>query len=111
MFEQFGVCRITARQMKNDDKMSANADDETVNQSANFNDEAYLDTKKLINRKLDKRKAIRRVSWRIRAKAIPHWQYKMELADEIAEVQAFRREQLKRKYEFATFQTLSGESF
>jgi hypothetical protein len=116
MFESFGVCRQTARQMNESAVISsANADIETVNQSANLNDDAYLDTKELINRRknelLDKRKRVRRVSWRIRVKQIPLWQYRMELADEIEEVQRFRKFQLQRKFEFATFQTLDGEVF
>jgi hypothetical protein len=116
MFESFGVCRQTARKMNETAVISsANADIETVNQSANLNKDAYLDTKELINRQenelLDKRKRVRRVSWRIRVKEIPLWQYRMELADEIEEVQRFRRLQLQRKYSFATFQTLGGEVF
>jgi hypothetical protein len=113
MFESFGVCRKTARQMKeNTVKTSANADIESVNQGENFNDGAYIYTKDLINRQAnaDETRA-RRVSWRIRAKEIPLWQYRMELANEISEVQRFRRYQLQRKFSFATFQTLSGEIF
>ncbi len=116
MFESFGVCRQTARQMNETAVISsANADIETVNQSANLNDDAYLDTKELINRQpnelLKKGLRVRRVSWRIRVKQIPLWQYRMELADEIEEVQKFRRLQLQRKFAFATFQTLDGEVF
>jgi hypothetical protein len=116
MFESFGVCRQTARQMNETAVISsANADIETVNQSANLNDDAYLDTKELINRQntepLEKGRRERRVSWRIRVKQIPLWQYRMELADEIEEVQRFRKFQLQRKFEFATFQTLDGEVF
>jgi hypothetical protein len=116
MFESFGVCRQTARKMNEKTvQASENAEFENVNGSANLNDDAYLDTKELINRQpnelLDKRKRVRRVSWRIRVKQIPLWQYRMELADEIEEVQRFRRIQLQRKYSFATFQTLDGEVF
>jgi hypothetical protein len=116
MFESFGVCRQTARKMNEKTLTTpANADYESVNQSANLNKDAYLDTKQLINRRTDellnKRKLVRRVSWRIRVKTIPFWQYRMELADEIEEVQRFRRLQLQRKFEFATFQTLDGEVF
>jgi hypothetical protein len=116
MFESFGVCRQTARKMNETAVISsANADIETVNQSANLNDDAYLDKNNLINRRenelLNKRKLVRRVSWRIRARQIPLWQYRMELADEIEEVQRFRKFQLQRKFEFATFQTLDGEVF
>jgi plasmid rolling circle replication initiator protein Rep len=116
MFESFGVCRQTARQMNETAVISsANADIETVNQSANLNDDAYLDKNNLINRRenelLEKGLRVRRVSWRIRVKEIPLWQYRMELADEIEEVQRFRRLQLQRKFAFARFQTLDGEVF
>jgi hypothetical protein len=116
MFESFGVCRQTARKMNEKTvQASENAEFENVNGSANLNDDAYLDTKELINRQenelLNKRKLVRRVSWRIRVKEIPLWQYRLELADEIEEVQRFRKFQLQRKFEFATFQTLDGEVF
>jgi hypothetical protein len=116
MFESFGVCRQTARKMNEKTvQASENAEFENVNGSANLNDDAYLDTHNLINRRenelLNKRKRVRRVSWRIRVKEIPLWQYRMELADEIEEVQRFRKFQLQRKFEFATFQTLDGEVF
>jgi hypothetical protein len=116
MFESFGVCRQTARKMNEKTLTTpANADYESVNQSANLNDDAYLDTNNLINRRTDellkKGLRVRRVSWRIRAKEIPLWQYRLELADEIEEVQRFRKFQLQRKFEFATFQTLAGEVF
>ncbi len=112
MFESFGVCRVTAREMKEKPLVPAeNSIDETVNQSANLNDGAYLDTKELINRHISERRKSRRVPWRIRAREIPIWQYKIELADEIEAVQSFRRKQLRMKFEFATFQTLDGRSF
>jgi hypothetical protein len=116
MFESFGVCRQTARKM-NEKTLTTptNAEFENVNGSANLNKDAYLDTKELINRQpnelLKEGRRTRRVSWRIRVKQIPLWQYRMELADEIEEVQRFRRIQLQRKYSFATFQTLDGEVF
>jgi hypothetical protein len=116
MFESFGVCRQTARKMNEKTvQASENAEFENVNGSVNLNKDAYLDTKELINRQgnelLNKRKRVRRVSWRIRVKEIPLWQYRMELADEIEEVQRFRKFQLQRKFAFATFQTLGGEVF
>jgi hypothetical protein len=116
MFESFGCCRETARKMNEKTvQASANAEFENVNGSVNPNKDAYLDTKELINRQenelLNKRKLVRRVSWRIRVKEIPLWQYRLELADEIEEVQRFRKFQLQRKFEFATFQTLDGKVF
>jgi plasmid rolling circle replication initiator protein Rep len=116
MFESFGVCRQTARAMNERSvQASENAEFENVNGSANLNNDAYLDTKELINRRenesLEKGRRERRVSWRIRVREIPLWQYRMELADEVEEVQRFRKFQLQRKFEFATFQTLDGEVF
>jgi hypothetical protein len=112
MFESFGVCRKTARQMNETAVISsANADIETVNRSENSNNYAYLDTKELINRQRFERVKQRRVAWRIRVKTIPFWQYRMELDEEIADVQRFRRFQLQRKFQFARFQTLDGEVF
>jgi plasmid rolling circle replication initiator protein Rep len=112
MFESFGCCRETARKMNEKTvQASANADYESVNQSANVNEGAYLDKKEVINRQTFERVKQKRVAWRIRVKMIPFWQYRMELADEIDEVQRFRREQLRRKFEFARFQTLDGEVF
>jgi hypothetical protein len=112
MFESFGVCRQTAREMKEKTvKTSENADNEFVNQSANAGEDAYLDTKSLINRQILERVKQKRVAWRKRVKEIPLWQYKMELDDEIEAVQRFRREQLQRKFSFATFQTLDGQEF
>jgi hypothetical protein len=109
MFESFGVCRQTARAMKEKTvKTSENADNEFVNQSANASKDAYLDTKNLINRQIEK---VKRVSWRKRVYQIPFWQYEMELANEIAEVQRFRRQQLQKIFEFAQFQTLDGKVF
>jgi hypothetical protein len=112
MFESFGVCRQTARgMMKKTLTEPANADNESVNQSANLNEGAYLDTKNLINRPAFERVKQKRVAWRIRAKEIPLWKYKMELDAEIEAVQQFRRWQLHQKYSFATFQTLDGQVF
>jgi plasmid rolling circle replication initiator protein Rep len=112
MFESFGVCRQTARgMMKKTVKTSENADNEFVNQSANVNEGAYLDTKNLINRRILERAKQKRVAWRIRAKEIPLWKYKMELNVEIEAVQQYRRWQLHQKYSFATFQTLDGQVF
>jgi hypothetical protein len=112
MFESFGVCRQTARgMMEKTLTTSENADNESVNRSANLNEGAYLDTKNLINRQILERVKQKRVAWRIRAKEIPLWRYKMELDAEIEAVQQFRRWQLHQKYSFATFQTLDGQVF
>jgi plasmid rolling circle replication initiator protein Rep len=112
MFESFGVCRQTAREMREKTlKTSAIIENESVNQSANVNKDAYLDTKNLINSELPTYRKVRRVAWRIRVKEVPLWQYKIELSAEIEAVQRFRREQLQKKFSFATFQTLDGKVF
>jgi hypothetical protein len=112
MFESFGVCRQTARGMtKKTLKTSGNAENESVNRSENLNESAYIYTKNLINGKIFERVKQKRVAWRIRAKEIPLWKYKMELDSEVEVVQQFRRCQLRRKYTFATFQTLDGQVF
>ncbi len=88
MFESFGCCRETARKMNEKTvQASANAEFENVNGSVNPNKDAYLDTKELINRQRFERVKQKRVAWRIRVKTIPFWQYRMELDEEIADVQ------------------------
>jgi hypothetical protein len=112
MFESFGCCRETARKMnENTVKTSANAEFDNAGESANVNELAYVHKKETINRQTFERVKVKRVAWRKRVKEIPFWQYRMELADEIEEVQRFRKFQLQRKFEFATFQTLDGEVF
>jgi hypothetical protein len=116
MFESFGVCRETAREMTKKKPESGlalaeNSPDETAHQGENFNDEAYIYKKKLIRGKNSRPSKARRVSWRIRIREIPLWQYKIELANEIEEVQKFRRRQLRKKYSCARFQTLDGREF
>jgi hypothetical protein len=116
MFESFGVCRETAREMvekkpESGLALAENSPDETVNQGENFNDDAYIYKKNLINRQNFEPERKRRVPWRIRVREIPLWQYKIELANEIEEVQRFRRRQLRKKYSCAKFQTLDGREF
>ena len=112
MFESFGVCRITAREMqKKTLKTPENFDNETLNQSANVNESSYLDTKNLINRQKESETKIKRVAWRIRVKEISLSQYRIELCNEIEAVQRFRRNQLKEKFICAKFQTLDGQVF
>jgi SOS response regulatory protein OraA/RecX len=52
-----------------------------------------------------------REDWQIRVKEVGFEQYKLELDAEVAEVQRVRREQLRKKYPSATFQTLDGREF
>ncbi len=49
--------------------------------------------------------------WQNRVKEVGFEQYKLELDAEIAEVQRVRREQLRKKYPSARFETLDGEKF
>jgi hypothetical protein len=112
MFESFGCCRQTAQKMNEKTvETSANAEFENANESANVNKGTYLDQKNLNVRRFLPSKRQRRVPWRQRVKEIPFWQYRLELADEIEEVQRFRKLQLKKRFPYATFQTLDGEVF
>jgi hypothetical protein len=114
MFESFGVCRETAREMKKPASslaLAENSTGETPHSDENINDEAYIYTKDVINRRNFQIERKRRVPWRIRVREIPLWQYKIELANEIEEVQRFRRRQLRKKYSCARFQTLDGREF
>ncbi len=61
--------------------------------------------------KLLKRSGQSGADWQARVKEVGFEQYKLELDAEIAEVQRVRREQLRKKYPSATFQTLDGEVF
>jgi hypothetical protein len=59
----------------------------------------------------NKDKKEEREGWQIRVKEVGFEQYKLELDAEIAEVQRVRREQLRKKYPSARFETLDGEKF
>jgi hypothetical protein len=116
MFESFGVCRQTARQL---DKISVKIPEnyehdhqfESTNQGVNSNGDTYIYTKNLNDRRFPSSNLKRRVPWRIRVSEIPFQQYKMELDEEVRYAQRFRRFQLQRRFQFATFQTLDGEVF
>jgi hypothetical protein len=116
MFESFGVCRQTARQL---DKISVKIPEnyehdhqfESTNQGVNSNGDTYIYEKNLNDRRFPSSNLKRRVPWRVRVSEIPFQQYKMELDEEIRYAQRFRRFQLHRRFQFATFQTLDGEVF
>jgi hypothetical protein len=116
MFESFGVCRQTARQL---DKISVKIPEnyehdhqfESTNQGVNSNGDTYIYEKNLNDRRFPSLNLKRRVPWRVRVSEIPFQQYKMELDEEIRYAQRFRRFQLHRRFQFATFQTLDGEVF
>jgi hypothetical protein len=116
MFESFGVCRQTARELdKIRVKIPENSeyDDqfESTNQGVNSNGDAYIYQKNLNDRRFLSLKLKRRVPWRIRVGEIPFQQYKIELDEEVRAAQRFRRFQLQKRFQFATFQTLDGEVF
>jgi hypothetical protein len=116
MFESFGVCRQTAHELdKNRVKTPeySGSDDpiESTNQGVNSNGDAYIYQKNLNVRRFLPSKLKRRVPWRIRVREIPFRQYKMELDEEVRAAQRFRRFQLKKRFQFAKFQTLDGEVF
>jgi hypothetical protein len=113
MFESFGVCRETAREVKRN--TASDAKSESDNRSEKLTTDTNLDTNELINRQNEQatqtEEKIKRVAWRIRAMQIPFLEYRDELREEIESVQTFRRRQLQEKYACASFQTLSGETF
>jgi hypothetical protein len=98
MFEALGVCRESAKKMR-DDLTKARAETR-----ANITDSAYLDTKDVTPRKVKQRRA----SWRVRIKEMSLDEYRKELDTEVLQVQSYRRRQLSRSYPAATFETLDG---
>jgi hypothetical protein len=98
MFEALGVCRESAKKMR-DDVIKARAETRS-----NVGDETYLDTKQVIPRNPLKR----RESWRERIKHQTLDEYKKELSIEVLDAQEWRRQQLLRMYPCATFETLDG---
>jgi hypothetical protein len=98
MFEALGVCRESAKKMR-EDLTKARAEIRS-----NIEDETYLDTKQVTPRKVKERRA----SWRVRIREMTLDEYKKELDTEILEVQEYRRRQLLRIYPCATFETLDG---
>jgi hypothetical protein len=98
MFEALGVCRESAKKMR-DDVIKARAETRS-----NVGDETYLDTKEVIPRNTLKR----REPWRERIKHQTLDEYKKELSIEVLDAQEWRRQQLLRMYPCATFETLDG---
>jgi hypothetical protein len=94
MFEALGVCRESAKKMRND----------LTKARANIEGETYLDSKQVTPRKVKQRRA----SWRVRIKEMSLDEYKKELDTEVLQVQEYRRRQLSRSYPAATFETLDG---
>jgi hypothetical protein len=98
MFEALGVCRESAKKMR-EDLTKARAEIRS-----NITDDAYLDTKELIPRNTLKR----RESWRERIKHQTLDEYRKELDTEILDAQEWRRQQLLRIFPCAKFETLDG---
>ena len=98
MFEALGVCRESAKKMR-EDLTKARAEIRS-----NITDDAYLDTKELIPRNTLQRRA----SWRERIKHQTLDEYKKDLDTEVLDAQEWRRQQLLRMYPCATFETLDG---
>jgi hypothetical protein len=98
MFEALGVCRESAKKMR-EDLTKARAEIRS-----NITDDAYLDTKELTPRNTLKR----RESWRERIKHQTLDEYKKELDTEVLDAQEWRRQQLLRIFPCAKFETLDG---
>jgi hypothetical protein len=98
MFEALGVCRESAKKMR-DDLTKARAEIRS-----NITDDAYLDTKEVIPRNTLKR----RESWRERIKRQTLDEYKKDLDTEILDAQEWRRQHLLRMFPCAKFETLDG---
>jgi hypothetical protein len=98
MFEALGVCRESAKKMR-DDLIKARAEIRS-----NIDQDTYLDTKELTPRNTLKR----RESWRERIKQQTLNEYKKELDTEVSDAQEWRRQQLLRAFPCAKFETLDG---
>lgn len=126
MFESFGVCRETVREM-NEKPVESEQNAQLVAgaNSSNLNPVSYLDTKNLIPSNLPlaispkllkvanpppKKK---KRSWfrRLIDKEITLSDYSIELREQILSVTEFRKIQLCRLHPRATFQTADGHSF
>lgn len=122
MFEVFGVCKETAKGMKPTQsektlEMSANAENESVNNHELANKDAYLDKNKITVRFENEENSFshstprKRQSWRVRCRILPRDEWLKSLEQEIAQCREYRMKQLRHKFAFATFQTLDGETF
>jgi hypothetical protein len=125
-FEPVGCCRETAKAIRPKKSENAlrepeNAECEHAENDAQLNKDAYVHTKQITVPKIFQKSSNflrpppkrRKKSWflRLKNKEITLHDYKLELADEIAKATEFRKGQLRSKFPFATFETLSGECF
>lgn len=105
MFESFGTCRASAKEIRE------NALKSSANEKEATQPDTYLDTKKLIRRFSTQQPNPRRQSWRKRAKETSRFQCKIELLEEIQETIEFRKLQLQFRYPSAEFITLDDKPF
>ncbi len=122
MFEVFGECRATAKGIGSNQPEKtltepANAENQEVNTGEILNKDAYLDTKKLNVRNevqetnLSRSPVRRKQSWRVRCRILPRAEWLKSLEQEIISCREYRMKQLRFKFAFATFQTLTGQEF
>jgi hypothetical protein len=122
MFEVFGECRATAKGIGSNQPEKtltepANAENREVNTGEILNKDAYLDTKKINVRNenqetnLSRLPARRKQSWRVRCRILPRGEWLKSLEQEIISCREYRMKQLRFKFAFATFQTLTGQEF
>jgi hypothetical protein len=125
-FELSGSCRTIARavrpnQPENAPKSPPSVENRQSDYHSNANERAYFNTKQIIvpvsaflsERNWKPPPKPRRKSWflRIAAGEISFENYKIELSETIENAIYFRKAQLRAKFPFAEFETLSGESF
>jgi hypothetical protein len=122
MFEVFGACKTTAKQLLpiRPEKMltgEANAQNQHATNDESASADAYLDKKNITVRNSDSllnylpapRK--KRANWRVRCRILPRVEWLKSLDEEISRCQEYRMQQLRHKFAFATFQTLDGRTF
>ncbi|HEY0428707.1 MAG TPA: protein rep [Pyrinomonadaceae bacterium] len=124
MFEVYGICKETAKQIRA--ASTKRAEDK----------ETYLDTKKITDSETDSDDCqnfdaetigekisvngeasnshappAKKKTWRELCRILPRNQWLEHLENEIARVQEYRRRQLREKFAFASFKILNGETF
>jgi hypothetical protein len=122
MFESFGVCKETQKGMRSNQSEktlteAANAENQQANTGEILNKDAYFNEKKITARnevqetKLSRSPARRKQSWRVRCRILPRADWLKSLEQEILSCREYRMKQLRFKFAFATFQTLTGQEF
>jgi hypothetical protein len=126
MFEVLGICKTVAKEIRPKPRqIPINSPESTINEKGNFN--SNLDTKTYVHTNFITVPKIdvssnhfgrpppkpKQKSWfrRLRDNEITINQYKIELSFSVKRTIRFRKIQLRKKYPFATFQTLDGQSF